>query len=293
MDLQKVESFVAVATQLNYTDAAERLFRSQSTVSKQIQTLEKELKVELIDRTHRQISLTSAGKVILPFAKKLLVDQQELCEALATHQLQHGMKLKIRAIPSIIHYEAFNLFSEFHSMHPEVELDFSEAEPQTLFTMLKNGTAEIIFFRLLDEKIPRHSDVLVTETDRLAVFLPASNPLATFSALSVQQLNKTPLILLGKTTQLEEPVMKLFQANGITPNVTYAGQHIDVILKMVTQKMDVTILMDKSVDLEKYPTLKKIPFLPEIRSKLIFIRQPGQHLPAADLFWAFTKQYFQ
>ena len=117
-------------------------------------------------------------------------------------------------------------------MHPEVELDFSEAEPQTLFTMLKNGTAEIIFFRLLDEKIPRHSDVLVTETDRLAVFLPASNPLATFSALSVQQLNKTPLILLGKTTQLEEPVMKLFQANGITPNVTYAGQHIDVILKI-------------------------------------------------------------
>ncbi|MCT6889161.1 MAG: LysR family transcriptional regulator [Lactobacillus sp.] len=84
-----------MATQLNYTDAAERLFRSQSTVSKQIQTLEKELKVELIDRTHRQISLTSAGKVILPFAKKLLVDQQELCEALATHQLQHGMKLKI------------------------------------------------------------------------------------------------------------------------------------------------------------------------------------------------------
>lgn len=69
MDIHKLEAFVVLAETLTYTETAERQFTTQGNISKQIISLEKELEVELFERSHRKIALTHAGRLTLPFEK--------------------------------------------------------------------------------------------------------------------------------------------------------------------------------------------------------------------------------
>lgn len=71
MNIQKLVVFLDLAKTLSFTKTAEHLFTTQGTISKQIIALEKELDVQLFDRTHRKIELTEAAKLLLPYAKKL------------------------------------------------------------------------------------------------------------------------------------------------------------------------------------------------------------------------------
>jgi DNA-binding transcriptional LysR family regulator len=72
VDTRLLRYFVAVAEELNFTRAAERLFVSQPALSKQIRQLEKELKTPVFVRTKREVSLTPAGHALLPVARKIL-----------------------------------------------------------------------------------------------------------------------------------------------------------------------------------------------------------------------------
>lgn len=78
MDLNQLKSFVAVAHQQNLTQAAETLHLSQPAVSAQIKALEKNLDVQLFDRNAQGMSLTSAGKVLLPRAETMLQQMHHL-----------------------------------------------------------------------------------------------------------------------------------------------------------------------------------------------------------------------
>ena len=78
MKLAWVRGFVAVADAGGFAEAAEQLFTTQSTVSKQIQSLEKELGVTLFDRTGRKAALSPAGRALLPHARRLLREEQAL-----------------------------------------------------------------------------------------------------------------------------------------------------------------------------------------------------------------------
>jgi DNA-binding transcriptional LysR family regulator len=72
MDLRQLEFFSAVAGELNFTRAADRLTIAQSAVSAGVRSLESELGVELFDRSRRQIRLTSTGELLLPKVRDAL-----------------------------------------------------------------------------------------------------------------------------------------------------------------------------------------------------------------------------
>ena len=78
MELRQLRYFVAVADTLNFSRAAESLYVSQSALSKQISELEQELGVALFDRDRRSVALTSAGQLLLPEAKDILMRSEKL-----------------------------------------------------------------------------------------------------------------------------------------------------------------------------------------------------------------------
>lgn len=137
MDIIKLTAFVDLAETLSYTKTAARLFSTQATISKQILALEKELDITLVDRTHRQIDLTEAVRLVLPYAKTIVAAQAEMISTLKHQRQVQSMTLTIHSIPSVSQYRAFNLIAAFAQQHPEVDLHFSEAETDTLLPSLK------------------------------------------------------------------------------------------------------------------------------------------------------------
>ena len=74
MEINKLRAFVDLAKTLNFSETAENLYTSQSTISKQIKSLEKELGQELFERNNKNVALSEYGKLILPNAEKIVLD---------------------------------------------------------------------------------------------------------------------------------------------------------------------------------------------------------------------------
>lgn len=72
MTTEQMRTFLAVADCLNFTKAAEKLYLSQPTISRQIQSLEEECKTPLLIRTRKEVSLTSAGAIMVSHLKNVL-----------------------------------------------------------------------------------------------------------------------------------------------------------------------------------------------------------------------------
>lgn len=73
MEINKLRAFVDLAKTLNFSETAENLYTSQSTISKQIKSLEKELGQELFERNNKNVALSEYGKLILPNAEKIVL----------------------------------------------------------------------------------------------------------------------------------------------------------------------------------------------------------------------------
>lgn len=289
MDIRKLATFVDLADTLNYTETASRLFTTQATISKQIKSLEVELDTVLVDRSHRAITLTAAGRLVLPYAQQIVAAKKQMSEQLHEQAAQLGMRLVVRAVPSISSYKGFNTIAAFNKQHPEVDLQFSEAETATLLPSLDHGDSDVVFTRLFDIQHSKY-DVIIGESDHLVALLPKDHPQALSRSVSAADLAHDQLLLLSESTGLYQPVIELMTKAGVTPKVTYTGQRIDLIAGMVNRGMGVAIMMARSVELADYANVVAVPITPTVVSHLAFMRVHGKHSAASDLFWAFCEK---
>ncbi|WP_181772863.1 LysR family transcriptional regulator [Amycolatopsis pittospori] len=122
METRQLECFVAVAEELSFTKAAQRLYAVQSTVSATIQALEGELGVMLFDRSTRRVALSSAGKVFLPEAKAALEAVARAREVVSDASAGLRGSLRIGTLTSVGDLDLPELLGGFHRRYPLVDL---------------------------------------------------------------------------------------------------------------------------------------------------------------------------
>lgn len=292
MDTRKLATFADLAQTKNYSKTAERIFATQATVSKHVLALEKEWNVELFSRAHRTVTLTPAGRAILPDVLALLQTEQKLNQTIHEQSSNETKTLVIKGIPSISQYQAFNVITEFARQYPDINLKFSEAETEILLDTLDDDNADIVFTRLFGEAQSRY-ELLANERDYFVALMPKTNPLANKQTLTAKMLKNESFLLLDASTNLFEPIVTLLKHDGIDPHITYEGRRIDLILEMLNRGMGVSIMMNKSFDLTDYKNVVAIPIEPKKYSQLAFLRRHGKHSASSDLFWKFAQTHAQ
>jgi DNA-binding transcriptional LysR family regulator len=191
-DTRLLRAFVAVAEDLNFTRAAERLFIAQQALSSQVQQLESRLGVRLFERTTRRVMLTEAGEQLLPHAVAMLEALDAGVMALESARLAERSLLRVglsatAMVPLVA--ETMRLFAE---RHPDVELQVSNAGLNQPDAGLKQNKVEVAFVRppFGDEGI---SMVTVLTEERYAV-LPEDHPLASREYVGPEDLVDEPWI---------------------------------------------------------------------------------------------------
>lgn len=121
--LDKIQAFVSLAFSLSFSQTADELYTSQSTVSKHIAALEKEIGMKLFERSSRRVRLTREGEYLLPYAQRLLADSQQFDLAVASCRQEQTKTLDLYAIPTVTNYDFFKAVTSFMGRHPEI--DFS------------------------------------------------------------------------------------------------------------------------------------------------------------------------
>lgn len=196
MELRHLRYFVAVAEELHFGRAAERVHIAQPPLSQQIRHLEEELGVELFERNSRNVRLTSAGTAFLPEARKVLESVAAAAEAARRASLGESGLLSIGFVRSATYEFLPRAIRTFSGRFPDVALNLVE---MTSSDQVQAVQQRRIHMGLVRPPIDtRDLQRVVVTRERLMIALPRNHPLAPRKALQLKELAGEHFILFPR-----------------------------------------------------------------------------------------------
>lgn len=233
MELRHLRYFVAVAEELNFTKAAQRMCTVQPSLSQQIKDLENEVGVQLLVRSNRKVELTEGGKAFLKQAL-LSLEHAELAiqDARKVANLQKD-QLNIGFVPvaemKIFPYIMPNIRAHF----PELKIHFHSLTDADQFKALKNGQIDIAFTRYEDSS----SDIECVQifNEPLALIVPKDDPITEQRHVSIKSFNGQNFVVSDgdSSPQLHKVIMDYFKEAKLDVNVVQHSTNILLNVNLV------------------------------------------------------------
>lgn len=222
MEIQQARSFVAIAEELHFGRAAERLRMTQSTLSRSLAQLERSLEVPLVERTTRSVALTVEGQALLPHAQEILtmVDRSAEIVAEATEGRSGRVRLGF-ASPSTNHVVG-SLAREIRHRLPGLRLELISSVLSHLgLKQVCEGELDIALGRW--DALPAEVTSRVIAQEKLVLALPEGHRLAQRSSVSVKELERDSWVVLpsGPGAALPQRLHMLAAQAGFVPKVTH------------------------------------------------------------------------
>lgn len=244
MDLRHLRYFLAVAEELNFRRAAERLGIAQPPLSSQIHDLERELGVKLFRRIPKGAELTEAGVAFLAEVPAIFerVDR-------AVRMAQRGGRGEIGRLR--VGYTGSASFNEivpqslkaFRRAFPEVELQLEELNSIHLLDRLIHQRLDAVFIRPGKEP-PANVSTLPLPTESMMVVVPAEHHLAGRYAIELSELAQEPFVLFSRTLgpALYDEVIDACRLAGFKPEIVQVAPQITSIANLVAVELGVSIV---------------------------------------------------
>ena len=144
MLFRQMKYFIAVVECNSFTEAAEQCYISQSAISQQIRSLEKELGVELIHRENRRFTLTPAGKYFYEQSKGILNEVEDIRRETFRIGKDKELELKIGYLRCYSGQELHQAVAEFSRLYPEVSIHIVNGTHEELYDLLRFGGADLV-----------------------------------------------------------------------------------------------------------------------------------------------------
>ncbi|MCZ4323903.1 LysR family transcriptional regulator [Pseudomonas anguilliseptica] len=233
MDLATLNAFIAIAELGSFSEAAERLHLTQPAVSKRIASLEQQLNVRLFDRLGREVSLTEAGRALLPRAYQILNVLDDTRRALTNLNGEISGRLTLATSHHIGLHRLPPLLRAFTRAHPQVALDIQFLDSEVAYEEVLHGRAELAVITLAPEtREPVHA--VAVWDDPLDFVAAPEHPLARSQVISLADVAHHPAVFPGGNTFTHHIVRRLFEAQGLTPNIAMSTNYLETIKMMVS-----------------------------------------------------------
>lgn len=212
--LQQLRILKAVATEKNFTKAAEILFLSQPALSKQIKTLEKNLDILLINRERNNISLTESGKVLLQYSERILGLCEESCRALIDLKNGDRGNLTVGASQTIGTYLMPRILALFAQNYPQIDLKVQVNSTRIIAKNIRNREIDIaVVGGEISDDLKKNLTISPFLSDELSLIISKSHPFA-----KKKKINKEDLYCLDFITLNSNCTIKKFIDNILIQN---------------------------------------------------------------------------
>ena len=266
MELRTLRYFLAVAREENMTEAANVLHVTQPTLSRQIADLERELGVELFERTNRSCMLTSDGMRLRQRAEEIvsLVEQTE--SELADRELGIAGSIRIGAGETQEVRTLLEAFASLHNEHPGVTIDLYTGNADAVEERLERG---LIDFALLLEPVnlDKYEWLRMPAADRVGVAVAASGRWGSLSSVTPADVASMPLLLSSRTSN--KAVDLTAWSNGVLrPESLNVVGHFDLIgnaSHLVRTGEACAMGIDHLLQVDESADLRFVPFDPPLQ----------------------------
>ncbi|MDC1031501.1 hydrogen peroxide-inducible genes activator [Flavobacteriaceae bacterium] len=240
MTLTQLQYTLAVAEEGNFTQAAEKCFVTQPTLSMQVQKLEEELAVKLFNRGTKPISLTTIGEKIIEQAKIILKEARRMDDIVSMERGIVGGNFRLGIIPTIMPTLLPLFLNTFIKKFPKVNLKIEELNTAAIVEELKNGKldAGIAASPLEDSKLiekPLYYEPFVG-------YIPQTHPLSKLKSLNPSDLEKMDILVLEDGHCFREHVLKLCQTPNPTNSFNLKSGSFETLIHLANDGLGMTLL---------------------------------------------------
>lgn len=233
MDPQSLQAFLAVADNASFSRAADQLHLTQPAVSKRIAVLEGQIDARLFDRIGRHVSLTEAGRLLLPRARQILVMVDDSRRALGNLSGDVGGSLTLATSHHIGLHRLPPLLRQYTRTHPEVRLDLHFLDSEEAYQGVLDGELEIAVVTLALHPDPQ-LEVIPVWIDRLSFVCARDHSLARKGALTLAELCEFDAVLPGPLTFTRGLIEARFAEAGLRLPVGVSTNYLETLKMMTT-----------------------------------------------------------
>ena len=281
--------FLAVAREENITKAAQSLFVTQSTLSKQMMDLEKQLGKQLFIRGKRKITLTEEGLFLRSRAREILELMENTENALHQDQQTLSGNVSIGCGETVAMDIIANLLEAFHKQYPDVVLHTYSGDADAILERIDKGLADmgLLLGPIRQEK---YEYLQLRQKDVYGLLMPKDCPLASQSSINIDQLKTLPIILPDQTFcghqdldwfGTDQSVFHVVATYNLIYNATYLVEH----------GIGYALSLDRLVNTNGR-NLTFRPISPELSVDLYIVTKKYQSFsPAAKIFYEQLQAY--
>ncbi|MBI9060039.1 MAG: LysR family transcriptional regulator [Labilibaculum sp.] len=263
LELRHYKYFLALAEDLHFRKAAERLFISQPGLSRQIKQMEENLGVELFERHNRKVKLSKAG---LYMQKELNLHFKRLDDIIEHAKLlSDGLDghLNLGYLGSAMQDVIPNLMLEFKKNQPNVLFSLKEMDNNKQIQALLNQEIDLGFVRM--ERVPRGLSIQSVFEDTFSLVLPKEHPINEENFKNLSQLKDESFIFFDSSysESYYEKMMQIFDESGFSPLVSHNTVNASSIFRLVENNFGISIVptsLQLGYDMDvKFIELTEIP----------------------------------
>jgi DNA-binding transcriptional LysR family regulator len=244
MELRHLRYFLALAEELSFTRAAERVGIAQPPFSQQIRALEQEMGVRLVDRTPRRVVLTEAGTVFAERARFILSRVGEA--VVVTQQIGRGLSGHICVgftESGCFHPAVTRTLLEFRQAYPALHVTLQENKSTNLVAMIREGTVDAAFIRP-----PFEADEVVAYIpllhEKMVVAVPRGHRLASRKATTLAGLSEEVFVFYHRDVRpgLTDTVIAACERSGFRPRLSQEAPQLTSTLNLVAAGLGISIV---------------------------------------------------
>lgn len=227
MELYQLRYFYYAAKYENISEASRQLMVAQSSISKAIAALEAELDTELFHRSGKRICLSRSGELLRARVAPILSAVDAIPGTMHAGETTSVIRLKVLSASALI---------------PDILARFQRLEPQIRFRLLQSNAVEDVDLTIFasPNEITDPGTVLLTR-EEILLAVPLSSPLSIVSAVTLEELEHEPMVLLSEDRLLREQVEQLFRSAGLNMQVHFESDNPFLVRMLVQHGLGITL----------------------------------------------------
>jgi DNA-binding transcriptional LysR family regulator len=292
LDVRRMKVLSEVVSRGSFSAAADSLHLSQSAVSQQVAALEREVGLQLLERTSDGPKLTAAGEKLVAHADAVVTRLDEAERELNQIAGLEGGRLRLISFPTASATLMTQAMAEFRRRHPQIELNFAEGEPEDSVPAVKRGDYDVALvfdFVAFPEDFGRDLDSELIFEDPMRVALPPGHPLAASKSVDLAALADEDWLCGDKPSSCREHVLNACRRAGFEPRISFESDDYQVLQGLVAAGLGVGLVPDLAAP-DPNVALREIQPDPPIRRVWAVTRPGSSRSPAAAEMLAILRE---
>ncbi|MBN1451518.1 MAG: LysR family transcriptional regulator [Anaerolineales bacterium] len=283
MEIRQIQYFLSVVETGSFSAAADEHYISQSSLSKVIIALEKELGIPIFDRSKRKVFLTEAGEAFLGHARKLNAAYKAMIVELDGYKSNMD-SFSIAAIPVLTQYGITTSIAQFRDLYPHIRFSLEEIDGLNILPALAEHRFDLAFTRHNNLNHDQYESLEICK-DKLLVVVSRKNRHANRSSISLKELSSDNFIVFDRVTDMHKLIMDECGKAGFEPTIFYSSHRKVSVFGLVGTNIGLALMPVKIYEYHQHPDVVAIPLDEHIECNIVLAYLKNRKLPqAASLF---------